>query len=280
MDKPGAPEAPAWLCGPRARPIICDGAWASHLRAKFPGLVWAETCNLDAPAAVRALARHYVDAGAEVLWTNTFSLSNPDFPGRADRDALLRAGVDLARAAAGPQRKVIAALGPGPPECCALLARAAADAGADAVVFETQTSARACAETLRAARMHTPIPLLASFTLRPGGHALLCGTSLVNAARHAQAAGAIALGVNCCDGPETVLAGIQALAAGFDIPLFARPNAGLPTQGAGGLYWPLAPGDFGPWARALADAGAALVGGCCGVGPAHIRAACDSCIAR
>lgn len=139
-------------------------------------------------------------------------------------------------------------------------------AGADGVVLETMTDAedaRAGAAVLAGAGA----PVAVTFTVAldaQGAVRTLCGALLRDAARRAEDAGAMSVGVNCCDGPATALAGVAALRGAVGVPIIARPNAGV--GGSMGAE------EFGAWGRRLFDAGAAVVGGCCGTTPGHIAA--------
>lgn len=256
------------------RPILADGAYATALACKLGAGERAEQLNLRAPARVRALAQAYVDAGAMALWSNTFGVVLPQFPD-ADRVAALREGVAISRAVAGHSRAVFASLGP-MTEAAGYVefAQTARGAGADAVVLETMTrlpaalaACCACAEA--------DLPTALSFTLQRDGDGVLRtldGVPLLEAAQRVQQAGAFAVGVNCCDGPDMVIEAVQILRKGVSLPILARPNAGIPE-----------PADAASFARAvatLADAGAWLIGGCCGTTPAHLAAAARTLAAR
>lgn len=247
--------------------VVADGAYGTALQAQSTPV---ELLNLTRPEAVAALARDYVAAGARVLWTNTFGVAMPAL--RDDQRALeiVRQGVAIAREAGGEVVPVLAAFGPvGEGTEVAWYVRAAevaAEVGACGVVLETQTNARqaaAAAEGL-AARGQS---VLVSFTLQRGAAGELlthCGTALREAVRLAEDAGAISVGVNCCDGPSTVLEAVDALKGNVGTRVFARPNAGVTDT--------MSPAQFADYGRALREAGAWLIGGCCGTGPDHIRA--------
>ena len=250
------------------RPVLADGAYGTALLPNVQAGERVEQLNLRAPALVCALAEAYVVAGARVLWSNTFGVCLPGFP-EAERSDAMRAGVTIARAAAGNTRAVFAALGPmacDMDEFAALLS-IAREAGADAVVLETMTRVP---EALAwcAAGTAEGIPVAVSYTVQradDGALRALDGVALIDAALRAKDAGAFAVGVNCCDGPATVLDAVRALHDAGIGPIIARPNAGMPE--------PAEAAAFATALRALADAGAWLVGGCCGTTPAHITTA-------
>jgi len=249
------------------RPVLADGAYGTALLPNVQAGERVEQLNLRAPALVCALAEAYVVAGARVLWSNTFGVCLPGFP-KVERNDAMREGVAIARAAAGDTRAVFAALGP---MACdtndfAALLRIAREAGADALVLETMTRVPE-ALTWCAACTTEGMPVAVSYTVQRGEDGALRaldGVDLIDAALRAKDAGAFAVGVNCCDGPATVLDAVRALHDAGVGPIVARPNAGMPE--------PAETEVFAIATRALADAGAWLVGGCCGTTPAHITA--------
>lgn len=249
--------------------FVADGAYGTALRGNARDGRRVEWMNLEAPDAVLALARAYVAAGAGVLWTNTFGAALEGMVDDARRDAAVAAGVRIAREAADGRVRVLAALGPLRGDAAAgyaSLAETAMGAGADGIVLETMTvaeDARAAAALLAGAG----VPVAVTFTITvdaAGAARTLCGAELRDAARAVEDAGAMAAGVNCCDGPATVLAGVHALCGAVGVPIIARPNAGVDQAMDAEV--------FGAWGRRLFDAGASIVGGCCGTGPGHIAA--------
>lgn len=247
--------------------VIADGAYGTTLQAEGAPV---ELLNLTRPEAVLALAHAYVDAGAEVLWSNTFGLSLPGLLEAPRRDEALRRGIELAREAGGGRVPVLAALGPlgkgENPSQYPRMADVAMAAGACGIVLETQTSAVEAQKAVVALR-RAGHGVLLSFTLKTredGTLATPCGTSLLDAAHAVEDAGALAIGVNCCDGPQTVLGAVRELHGKVSVPVFARPNTAVPNA--------VSAAEFAVYGRALRAAGAWLIGGCCGAGPEHIRA--------
>jgi methionine synthase I (cobalamin-dependent) len=178
-------------------------------------------------------------------------------------------GVEIARAAGNCALPVLAAFGPLRGEAVggyAGLAEVAMLAGAEGVVLETMTDAEDARAGV-AVMVGAGVPVAVTFTAvvdAQGAVRTLCGKPLGDAARRVEDAGAMAVGVNCCDGPATVLAGVTELRGVVGVPIIARPNAGVErTMGAE---------EFGAWGARLFAAGAAVVGGCCGTTPGHIAA--------
>jgi homocysteine S-methyltransferase len=154
-------------------------------------------------------------------------------------------------------------------------AAALVDAGVDLLVVETQSDLRELEQGVLAARDAAPnVALVASSTFTRDDRTLL-GSPPEEVAQTVVALGVDALGVNCGEGPAQVLRIVRAMrrtAAGAGVPIVARPNAGGPAEVGGRFVYPATPEYFGEIAQALLDEGVAVVGGCCGTGPAHTTA--------
>jgi 5-methyltetrahydrofolate--homocysteine methyltransferase len=273
-------------------PVVTDGAWGTQLHEQgLPLSACPDAWNLTHPDCVEALAHAYVEAGSRVILTNTFGANRIALErhGLADRvTAINRAGVEISLRAAGGRVRVFAAMGPtgrmlsageiSPAEAQAAFAEQAellAAAGADSLVVETMMDLREAVVAVRAA-CATGLPVVACmvFKATPAGYRSMMGDRLEAAAEELAAAGAAALGANCGQGP----AGFAGIAARFraaaGLPVWIKPNAGLPcfvAERAGALY-DTTPEAFAVEAKALAASGADFIGGCCGTGPAFIRA--------
>jgi methionine synthase I (cobalamin-dependent)/5,10-methylenetetrahydrofolate reductase len=244
-----------------------------------------EETNLLAPALVRAVHAGFVEAGARLVLTNTFGANRHRLErhGLADRvGELCDVGVRLAREAGaelvggsmGPLGVRLQPYGRVRPddvfdayrEQAAALARA----GADVLAVETQTDLRELEQAVAAAREAAPdLPLLATATFTRDDRTVL-GSSPGDVARRLVALEVDALGVNCGEGPAQVLRVLEAMrpfAGG--VPLIARPNAGGPSSVGGRFVYPATAEYVGELTGAYVDAGARVVGGCCGTGPAH-----------
>jgi len=245
-------------------------------------LTVVEELNQTDPEFVRRLHAEYRTAGAGLLITNTFG-ANPialSEIGRADDTAALNAaGVDLARSIAGSDVPVWASIGPldlglrlddyTPDllrEAYAVQARALKDA--DAFLLETFRDPRE-AEAALAAVSAFDKPVIFQIGYPGGGPAGLARFDrLCELALQYRVA---AIGVNCCH-PREATAMIQRLAARTSLPLTAAPNAGKPEIVRGRIRYELEPEAFATWAERLWEAGAGLIGGCCGTTPAHVAA--------
>ncbi|HLB39867.1 MAG TPA: bifunctional homocysteine S-methyltransferase/methylenetetrahydrofolate reductase [Actinomycetota bacterium] len=272
-------------------PLLADGGMGTALiEAGVPVDTCMEALNERAPARVAGIHAAFVGAGARLVLTNTFGANRfrLEQHGLADRvGELCRAGVALARDAGpelvggsiGPLGVRLQPYGRVPSDEAFAAYReqagALAAAGADLLVIETQTDVRELEQAVAAAREAAPdLALVASATFTRDDRTLLGDTPEV-IARALVGLAVDAIGVNCGEGPAQVLrivrlmAPIAAVAA---IPLTARPNAGGPTEVAGRFVYPATPEYVAEITHALLDEGVAVVGGCCGTGPAHTAA--------
>ncbi len=254
----------------RAGVVVFDGAMGTELIARgvAPGRV-TEAVR-EHPDLVLTVHRSYLDAGAAVLVADTFTANRVACGDRATAVALAQEGVRLARQAAAGRALVLGSIGPiagGTGEAYAEVAQAMQDAGADGILLETFTSTPELLAALTACRRQVRIPLIASRTLGRDD-----AVELAEFAQGAEAAGAAAVGVNCAGGPRLLQPVVARLARLTALPVVVRPNAGFPTREHGRLRYHLRPDYFVAQARQAVAAGAAAVGGCCGIGPEHIRA--------
>jgi methionine synthase I (cobalamin-dependent)/5,10-methylenetetrahydrofolate reductase len=273
-------------------PLLFDGAMGTMLHSKGVGL---ERCfdelNLTHPDLVADIHRVYLEAGAQIVETNTFGANRFKLSeyGLDDKVAEInRAGVELARrvvdeqamiaGSVGPSGRQLAPLGRVKPEAARALFReqvtALAEAGVDVLIFETFSDLDEMGEAVRAARAVCDLPIIAQMTFTEDIRTPL-GHTPEQVAEFLRELKVEVMGVNCSVGPALVLRVVQRMhqALGGDgLPLSAQPNAGWPTRAGGRLMYPAAPDYFGEHALALVEAGATLVGGCCGTTPAHIAA--------
>ena len=265
--------------------LIEDGAMGTM--AQRTGLLAPgappEGLNLAAPEAVTAIHRAYVDAGAQLVTANTFGAGALALGGGPDVAETFAAALACARAA-GP-RYVAASLGPtgrllepwgdldpdDAYELFAAQARAAQAAGADVIVVETMTDLGEAGAAVRAALDGTRLPVFATMSFGVGGRTMM-GVSPEEAARELSALGAHAVGLNCSVGPREAAPLAAAMAPLLDCPLIVKPNAGLPRLEAGRTAYDVGPEDFAAAMAPILDAGATIVGGCCGTGPDHLAA--------
>lgn len=268
--------------------ILLDGATGSNLRAAgMPAGVSPELWVLEHPQVLLDLQRGYVEAGSQVVMAPTFSanrLSLRNF-GLEDRLVELNARlVALSREAAGDRALVAGDLstlgrplepvGDVPYSAAYDVYRehmeALAGAGADLFAVETLMGADEAAAALDAAA-DFGLPVMVSFSAEADG-GLLFGGAAWEAAAMAQELGAAAVGVNCSVGPDQLESVIRSIRSAVEIPVIAKPNAGLPVMDERGqAHYSMGPEDFARHMDVLVTAGAGVAGGCCGTTPAYIR---------
>jgi methionine synthase I (cobalamin-dependent)/5,10-methylenetetrahydrofolate reductase len=251
--------------------------------------------NLSQPELVRTIHEEYLQAGAEIIETNTFGANAVRLQryGFADKVAdINRAGVELARKAVNQRADkqsgktwVAGAVGPlgvrlEPLGKTSLLEaraafaeqiRALAAAGVDMLLIETVSALNEAEQAILAAREVAPsLPVLVMVTVDEEANCL-DGSSPETAAARLTEWGADAIGCNCSVGPATVLTAIECMAAATNLPLIAMPNAGMPREVDGRNIYLCSPEYMASFARKLIKAGVQFVGGCCGTTPSHIR---------
>ncbi|MGA8184395.1 MAG: homocysteine S-methyltransferase family protein [Terriglobia bacterium] len=270
-------------------PVLTDGAWGTEMQARGlePGDC-PDEWNLSHPDRVEEVARAYVEAGSQVILTNTFGanrilLARHDLAGKAKE--INRAGVEISRRAAGTRARVFASMGPtgkmlfagevSEEEVAQAFeeqSRALAEAGADAIVMETMSDPGE-AKLAVAAAAATGLPVVACMTFDSGRDhdRTMMGTTVEEAAVALTAAGADVVGANCGQGAEGYVGISKRLRAATDRPLWMKPNAGLPVVSDGNVHYDTTPQAFARHAQSLVEAGASFIGGCCGTAPEFIR---------
>jgi homocysteine S-methyltransferase len=277
--------------------VLADGAMGTvvYARGIFINRCYDEL-NLTDPGLILSIHEEYLQAGAEILETNTFGanrfrLARHGLGGKVAE--INAAGVRLARQAVehlkdkqAGEAWVAGSVGPlgvrleplgktGLDEARAAFAeqmRALTDAGIDLIVIETMPALNEAHEALEAARETAPdLPVLVMVTVDDEGNCL-DGASPAQAAALLTEWGAGAIGVNCSTGPATVLTAIEAMRSATTLPLAAMPNAGMPRAVEGRNIYLCSPEYMASFARKAIAAGAQIVGGCCGTTPNHIRA--------
>jgi len=279
------------------RPAVCDGAMGTQLQTLglAPGQS-GEPWNVEDPGAVRRIHQAYLDAGADLLITNTFggtalALRRHGIdPGRAAD--LNRAGARLAREVAGNRALVLGDVGPfgglleplgdaSPDDVSQAFreqAQALLEGGADAILVETMSDPVELALAVAAARAAGArrVFATATFGLTPDGFRTIMGTDVVDMVEAALDAGADVVGANC--GTKLSLDDYARLvpelvAAARDKPVMVQPNAGSPELCPDGtVIYPTGHEAFAAAVPRFVAGGARIVGGCCGTGPAHIAA--------
>ena len=271
-------------------PVITDGAWGTELQARGLALgEFPDAWNLLHPERVTEVARAYVEAGSQVILTNTFGANRVRLAdaGLADKAVELnRAGVEISRRAAAGRALVFASIGPSGKllvnedvsagelrDAFLEQAEALAAAGADALVIETMCDAEEALLAVSAART-TGLPVVACMVFDSGKDRdrTMMGLTPEQAAQDLAAAGADVIGANCGQGITGFPALCRRLRAATDRPIWLKPNAGLPEMVNGRARYRATPEEFAEVAQQLISLGASFIGGCCGTRPDFIRA--------
>jgi homocysteine S-methyltransferase len=278
----------------QSTPILADGAMGTLLYTTLglTGQPCFEALNLTHPDAVAGIHTAYLQAGAQLIKTNSFGASRTRLAAYGLADQVLAFNLAAARLArqavesSGSAASILGSLGPlgarlapygrlAPHRAEAEIAEqveALCSAGVDALLFETHLDLAELLLALRTARGLTSIPIIASLTFTRDDRTLN-GDSPATAARELHAAGADVIGANCSEGPSQLLRILEAMrTAAPAARLSVMPNAGWPERAAGRILYPATPEYFAGYAAAYAAAGASIVGGCCGTTPAHIAA--------
>ncbi|KAF0110151.1 MAG: homocysteine S-methyltransferase [Chloroflexi bacterium] len=279
------------------KPILSDGAMGTMLHQRgvaFEGCF--DSLNLSQPALVADIHRKYIEAGSQLIQTNTFGANRYKLAQHGLDIKLVEintAGVELARRAVmasfknvliagdvGPLGVRMAPFGRVQPEqaraAFAAQISALAKAGADLIIIETMTDLYEIVEAVKASKETAPgLPIVASMTFTRDNRTLL-GDPPAKVARRIHEEGADVIGINCSGGPNQLLTILKQMKEALPDGLFSiMPNAGWPEQVEGRIMYPAAPEYFGEYAQSFWQAGACLIGGCCGTTPAHIKAMSD-----
>lgn len=267
--------------------VIGDGAMGTYLyQLGFPVGISYEEFNLIRPEVIGDVHRHYIQAGAQLLETNTFSanfykLSKLGLETKVEE--INRAAVRIARQAAGDKAYVAGAVGSirggkridvstqdlnrfFEQQISALLSEQI-----DALLFETFYDLEEMRLALAKARKLTDIPVICQFAVDQVGRTL-DGYTIPEAFGILRQEGADVLGFNCHSGPKGIMSVMAELHGPLDVPLSVFPNAGLADYVDGEYVYGATPEYFGESAVAFADLGARLIGGCCGTTPEHVAA--------
>ncbi|MEA2068581.1 MAG: homocysteine S-methyltransferase family protein [Verrucomicrobiota bacterium] len=272
------------------RPVLIDGAWGTELQKQGlrPGES-PEALNLEKPEIVEAVAAAYVEAGSQIIITNTFGGTSYTLErhGLADQvEEVNRLGAEISKRAAGNDALVFASMGPSgkmlmmgdvtEEELFAAFAdqaQALAAGAADGLVIETMADLEEATVALRAAQT-TGLPVCVSMVYDTGTDLdrTMMGTTVEQATEALTEAGADIIGSNCGQGIEGFVKLCARMKASTDLPVWIKGNAGLPEMVGGRTVYKTTAEDFAAYAAPLLEAGADFIGGCCGTSPDFIRA--------
>lgn len=271
--------------------IVLDGATGTNLQRRglpvgMPSDIWV----MDHPEIVMQLHRDFLEAGSDIILTNTFGssrlhLNHAGLASRfeqTNRQAVALAcdvvsGTDtLVGGSMGPLGEMMQPYGQLPEEDAvneyAEQARILADAGVDLLVIETQFDLNEAKAAVRGAQSVTDLPLVCSFSYDRGTRSMM-GVKPALVGKELSDSGVVALGINCGRSLEDNLLALQELRAETSLPIWFKPNAGLPRADAQGrLQYEVTPDMMAAQALQWIEAGARMVGGCCGTSPEHLLA--------
>lgn len=272
--------------------LISDGAWGTFLHQKgLKADECPESWNLSRPGDVLEIARSYVDAGSDLILTNSFGGSPHKLKGYGLRDqayALNKAAAEISKEAAGDRALVMGSMGPTgimvmmgevpPQEILAGFeeqARGLVDGGVDGLVVETMTDPEEARLAIEAIKKVCELEVACTFTFsktQTGEYRTMMGTGVEEFLAMALSAGVDIIGANCGNGTAGMIEIVREIRAlNTDIPVLVHANAGLPQYQDGQTVFPESPGEMAPQMKDLVAAGANMVGGCCGTTPEHIR---------
>ena len=271
-------------------PLILDGATGSNLfKAGMPHGICSEKWISEHPEPLQSLQRAYTEAGSDIVYAPTFMANRISLGSHGlaeETEALNRKLVGISKEAAAGRAlvagdltttgKLMEPLGEMPYEKLYEAYKEQitylVDAGVDLLVAETMMAADETMVILDAAAAVCDLPVLCSLTIEADG-SLFFGGNIYDTVEALEAVGADAVGCNCSVGPDQLVSVISGIRSRLSIPVIAKPNAGMPKiTETGEAIYSMNAEDFGRHMKALADAGATVLGGCCGTDPEYIRA--------
>ena len=277
--------------------MFFDGGMGTLLqkRGLAPGEL-PEAWNLTRPEEIREIHRYYIEAGSDIVLTNTFGANALKFhDGSCTLKEIIESAVAHAKAAieeTGSRRRIYTALDVGPTgkllkpmgdlefetayEAFKEVIILGEQSGADLIHIETMSDTYELKAAVLAAKENTSLPVTAT-VIFDERHKLLTGADVHSVVALLEGLRVDALGINCGMGPEQVLPILEEVLRFSSVPVIVKPNAGLPKQRNGQTYYDVAPEVFAEFMKKIVGMGASLIGGCCGTEPEHIRAMTDLC---
>jgi methionine synthase I (cobalamin-dependent) len=271
-------------------PVVTDGAWGTQLQdTGLPTGACPDEWNLSHPDRVEAVPRSYVEAGSQVVLTNTFRANRLALHsyGLADLARQINlAGGQISRRAAGSRARVFGSIGPSGKmlfagevtaeelqDAFTEQAEALAESGVDALIIETMSDLEEAKLALAAAQA-TGLPAVACMVFDTGKELdrIMTGRTPEQVAEELTSAGANAVGANCGQGIASYVPICQRLHAATGLPIWIKANAGVPQMIGDQVVYESTPEQFAAHGPDLVAAGASFLGGCCGTGPDYIRA--------
>jgi homocysteine S-methyltransferase len=268
--------------------VLFDGAIGTELYNKG---IFINSCydelNITRPKLIQELHQAYIDAGADVIETNTFGANRPKLQRFGLEDKVYDinySGARIAREVAGEDVYVAGSIGPlkerlepwGPlseEEARKIFheqAKALMDGGVDMIILETFSDLHLIQQAIKAVKDHFDIPVIAQMTIGNDGNSLF-GTKPAFFAARIQEWGADIVGINCSVGPKPMLDALEQMADVVNIPISIMPNAGTPVDVDGRNIYLASADYFAEYTRRFIQAGASVIGGCCGTNPSFIK---------
>jgi len=267
--------------------IILDGAMGTMLqkRGMKPG-DHSEIFGIEHPEIIEEIHKEYINAGSNLIYSNTFEGNSHKLKGTGySSEEAVRINVETAKRAAGTAVKVALDIGPigemmeplgtlsfqEAYEVYKTMVMAGEKAGADLVIFETQTDLQEVRAGVLAAQENSDLPIWVTMTFEESGRTFT-GTTVESMAVTLDALGVDAMGINCSLGPDTLFPLIQKMQDWTNVPLIIKPNAGLPDPMTG--EYGIDAAEFGRQMLPFRKIGVNILGGCCGTNPDYIRELC------
>lgn len=275
--------------------LFFDGGMGTLLQEKglAPGEL-PETWNLTHSEEIYKIHRQYIEAGSDIILTNTFGANALKFhDDSCSLEEIIKAAVSHVKKAereallqTGDERKIYTALDVGPTgkllkpmgdlefetayEAFKEVVILGEQAGADLIHIETMSDTYELKAAVLAAKENTSLPVFAT-VIFDERKKLLTGADVSSVVALLEGLGVDALGINCAMGPKEMLPVLEELIKYSSVPIIVKPNAGLPKQRDGQTYYDVVPEEFASTMKLIVEKGACIIGGCCGTTPAHIR---------
>lgn len=267
------------------RVLFFDGAMGTMVqKAGLKAGQQPEVYNMIHPEIITSIHKAYVDAGADIITTNTFGANEYKLQGTGYTvEEIVEQGVKLARQAAG-DRYVALDIGPigqlmepngllsfdDVYTAVARQIKAGVKAGADLVIIETLSDIYEMKAAVLAVKENSSLPVFCTLTYDESGRTMM-GTDPLTAVNILEGLGVDAVGANCSLGPKELLPIVEEILKYAHIPVIIQPNAGLPRIENGETVFATSPDEFAAYARQMIEKGVRIIGGCCGTNPEFIK---------